>query len=73
MSLEIRWRGKKKALKKAIELADHILESRRGIYQDNWALMSLDALLCGAYYKVNRAMFTSEPSKKLDDLLDALN
>jgi len=35
--------------------------------------MSLDALLSGAYYKVNRAMFTSEPNKKLDDVLDAIN
>ncbi|MCW1308352.1 MAG: hypothetical protein OH337_04035 [Candidatus Parvarchaeota archaeon] len=73
MSLEIKWKNKKKALKRAVKLADEILDSRKDIYQDNWALMSLDALLCGAYYKVNRAMFTSEPSKKLDDLLDALN
>lgn len=73
MSLKIQWRNKKRALRKAVELADKILDSRRGIYQDNWALMSLDALLCGAYYKVNRAMYTNEPSKKLDDLLDALN
>jgi hypothetical protein len=73
MGLRIEWKNKKKSLRKVDALTYQILESRRGIYQDNWALMSLDALLCGAYYKVNRAMFTGEPNKKLDDVLDAIN
>ncbi|MEM3692451.1 MAG: hypothetical protein QXI39_00300 [Candidatus Bathyarchaeia archaeon] len=73
MSLEIRCLQKEKLMHKVIELADSVLKSRKSIYQDNWLLMDLNALLCGAYYKINRAMFTRDEAKKLDDLLDSLN
>jgi len=73
MVLKVEWHNKKKAFRKVDLLTNQILDSRRKIYQDNWGLMSLDALLSGAYYKVNRAMFTFEPNKRLDDVLDAIN
>ena len=73
MVLKVEWVKKKEAFKQVDKLTNQILESRKAIYQDNWALMSLDALLCGAFYKVNRAMFTNDPNKRLDDVLDAIN
>lgn len=73
MELEIRWKDKKQAFKTVDKLASQILESRKPVYQDNWALMSLDSLLSGAMYKCDRARTTFDLEKKLDDVLDAIN
>jgi hypothetical protein len=73
MGLKVEWKGKKKILKQVDKLANQILDSRREIYQDNWALMSLDSLLSGAMYKCDRARTTFDLDKKFDDVLDAIN
>jgi len=71
--LKVEWVGKKKALKQIDKLTNQILDSRKGLYQDNWALMTLDSLLSGAMYKCDRARTTFDLDKKLDDVLDAIN
>jgi len=68
----IKWHGKD-PLKIAFELANKIRKERRGTYSDNWALMSLSSLLYAAVYKIERARFTEDEKKRLDDLIDALN
>jgi len=73
MGLKVEWISKKKALKQVDKLAYQIIESRKGFYQDNWALMGLDSLLSGAMYKCDRARTTFNLEKKLDDVLDAIN
>jgi len=73
MGLKVEWVGKKKALKQIDKLTNQILDSRKGLYQDNWALMTLDSLLSGAMYKCDRARTTFDLDKKLDDVLDAIN
>ena len=71
--LRISWEGREEALRGVDDLSYKIMESRKGTYQDNWALMSLDSLLSGAMYKCDRARFTPDPLKRLDDVLDAMN
>ncbi len=71
--LTVRWKGKLQALREVDKISYRIMGSRSDIYQDNWALMSLDSLLSGAMYKCDRARTTFDYQKKLDDVLDALN
>lgn len=71
--LKISWEGREEALRRVDELSYEIVGSRKGTYQDNWALMGLNSLLSGAMYKCDRARFTSDPGKRLDDVLDAMN
>jgi hypothetical protein len=71
--IQIRWLNKEEDLEFVTILADRIISGRRGIYEDNWALMSLDSLLSGAMYKVDRARITQDLLKQLDDVLDAIN
>ena len=73
MGLKVEWKGKWKAFRQVDRLTYQILESRKGFYQDNWALMGLDSLLSGAMYKCDRARSTFDLDKKLDDVLDAIN
>lgn len=72
MSAEIRWTGGD-PYELALREARYIMQSRQGIYSDNWALMSFESLLYAAIYKLERARFTEDPHKRLDDLLDAFN
>jgi len=71
--LAIKWKNKGKALREVDRLSYKIMGERKGTYQDNWALMSLDSLLSGAMYKCDRARTTFDLAKKLDDVLDAIN
>ncbi|MEM2367016.1 MAG: hypothetical protein QXQ50_02135 [Candidatus Bathyarchaeia archaeon] len=71
--MKVEWRNKKQALRQVDKLSYQIMDSRKGFYQDNWALMSLDSLLSGAMYKCDRARTTFDLAKKLDDVLDAIN
>ncbi|MEM2177049.1 MAG: hypothetical protein QXN34_06955 [Archaeoglobaceae archaeon] len=73
MMLEIKYHNKHEALKRVTELADEIISERSSVYQDNWALMSFNSLLYAAAYKIERALYTTESRKKLDDVIDALN
>ena len=52
---------------------DRIREERRKVYGDNFIAMSHRSLLYAAEYKIERAIFTCDRTKKLDDVLDAIN
>jgi len=58
---------------RVIKKIKEIKKGRNPIYGDNWALMGLKSLLAAAYYKCDRAVYTEDLDKKLDDVLDALN
>jgi len=73
MKLEIRWRDKLRDIRRVDKAALDIITSREGTYMDNFALMGLDSLLSGALYKCDRARFTQDRDKKLDDIYDAIN
>ena len=68
----IAWRGPN-PYKIAFTKASQIHNSRREVYSDVWACMSIESLLYAAIFKLERARFTEEPEKKLDDILDAFN
>lgn len=55
------------------KLCEKIRNKRNITYGGNWVYMSLESLLYGACYKCERARFTSDLNKKLDDVLDAIN
>ena len=56
------------------EMSMAIVNQRQGeIYDDNWAIMSLSSIIEAAKYKCDRADYTANPLKKLDDVLDAYN
>lgn len=71
--LEIRWKNKLQDIKLVDKAALEIITDREGTYMDNFALMTLDSLLSGAMYKCDRARFTRDPLKQLDDIYDAIN
>ena len=73
MKLEIKWKNKLRDIKMVDRAALDIITSREGTYMDNFALMGLDSLLSGALYKCDRARFTHDREKRLDDIYDAIN
>jgi len=58
---------------RVVEIIRAIHEERDPLYGDNWALYSLETLLYAAAYKIERARFTWNINKKLDDVFDAIN
>jgi len=62
-----------KQIEEVLKLCKEIRCSRSSIYGENWRQMSLRGLLYGACYKVERAIFTKDRYKRLDDVLDAIN
>jgi len=71
--LDIRYHLGDKIYKRVIDKILEIHRSRDHLYGDNWALMSLESLLYAAAYKIERARFTEDLDKQLDDLMDAAN
>jgi len=48
--------------------------SRKTEHGDSWRRMTMEGLLYGAFYKIDRARTNRENlTKKLDDVLDAIN
>ena len=56
------------------EMSMAIVNQRQGdVYDDSWAIMSLESILDAAKYKCDRARYTFKAEKKLDDVMDAYN
>jgi len=68
------WKDFIKDIKRLDAMALAIIRQRGiEIYSANWAVMSKESLISAAAYKCERARFTVNLEKQLDDVLDAMN